>query len=150
MGNRAVITDKQKQIGIYLHWDGGRDSVEGFLKYCKFKEYRNPNEDCYGWARMCQVIANYIGGDLSIGIDKFENLDADNWDNGTYVIDENWEICERMFFEGEEQSGKELIKMLLEIDEAQPEAEQLGEKVIKEKLCKENEIAGWDTEINIK
>lgn len=25
MGNRAVITDKQKKIGIYLHWNGGRD-----------------------------------------------------------------------------------------------------------------------------
>ena len=30
MGNRAVITDIEKKVGIYLHWNGGRDSVEAF------------------------------------------------------------------------------------------------------------------------
>lgn len=41
MGNRAVITTSKapdvsgaKDLGIYLHWNGGRDSVEAFLKYC--------------------------------------------------------------------------------------------------------------------
>ena len=37
MGNRAVITTKENMdnngIGIYLHWNGGRDSVRAFLKY---------------------------------------------------------------------------------------------------------------------
>lgn len=28
MGNRAVITTSDKKMGIYLHWNGGRDSVE--------------------------------------------------------------------------------------------------------------------------
>ena len=30
MGNRAVITTRKdlKDIGVYLHWNGGRDSVE--------------------------------------------------------------------------------------------------------------------------
>ena len=35
MGNRAVITTPDKKIGVYLHWNGGRDSVEGFLQTCK-------------------------------------------------------------------------------------------------------------------
>lgn len=35
MGNRAVITTTDQRIGIYLHWNGGKDSVEAFLKYCK-------------------------------------------------------------------------------------------------------------------
>ena len=39
MGNRAVITTENKKIGIYLHWNGGRDSVEAFLKYCELKNY---------------------------------------------------------------------------------------------------------------
>lgn len=30
MGNRAVITTEEKQIGVYLHWNGGRDSVQAF------------------------------------------------------------------------------------------------------------------------
>ena len=46
MGNRAVITTKENfennGIGIYLHWNGGRDSVEGFLEYCRRKGYRSP------------------------------------------------------------------------------------------------------------
>lgn len=28
MGNRAVITTPDKKMGVYLHWNGGRDSVE--------------------------------------------------------------------------------------------------------------------------
>ena len=34
MGNRAVITASTAPDApsIYLHWNGGRDSVEGFLK----------------------------------------------------------------------------------------------------------------------
>ena len=31
MGNRCVITDEARAIGIYLHWNGGIGSVEGFL-----------------------------------------------------------------------------------------------------------------------
>ena len=39
MGNRAIITTKKdfdnNGIGVYLHWNGGRDSVQAFLTYCK-------------------------------------------------------------------------------------------------------------------
>ena len=49
MGNRAVITNSKSfdvanstDLGVYLHWNGGRDSVEAFLKYCKLKGYRPP------------------------------------------------------------------------------------------------------------
>ena len=37
MGNRAVITTKPEltEVGMYLHWNGGRASVEAFLAYCK-------------------------------------------------------------------------------------------------------------------
>src|SRR6056297_3498572 len=84
MGNRAVITTENKKVGIYLHWNGGRDSVEGFLKYCELKGYRTPESDNYGWARLCQVIGNFFGGEYSVGIDIYENCDADNYDNGVY------------------------------------------------------------------
>jgi hypothetical protein len=66
MGNRAVITTKENYenngIGIYLHWNGGRDSVNAFLAYCKLKRYRSPNEDNYGFARLCQVIGDFLEG----------------------------------------------------------------------------------------
>lgn len=136
MGNRAVITASKEivvkdsvDIGVYLHWNGGRDSVEAFLTYCKLKGYREPETDNYGWARLCQVIGNFFGGTDSLGIGSCCELDCDNWDNGVYVI-RNWEIVDRKYFSGVEQREYDLKEMLLEIDGCQPEKEQLGEDKI--------------------
>ena len=122
MGNRAVITTKgqwQKGgIGIYVHWHGGRDSVEAFLKYCKMRGFRT---DDYGLARLTQVIGNYFGGGLSIGIDTLWHLDCNNGDNGVYIID-GWDIANRVYFDGQEQDAYGLTDMLIDIDKAQPES----------------------------
>lgn len=120
MGNRAVITTEAKTIGVYLHWNGGRDSVEAFLKYCEMQGFRCPEDDCYGWARLCQIISNFFGGGLSIGIDEYSRLDTDNWDNGVYVI-ENWKIVDRLYTHYPEQKDHDLKEMLKAIDDAQPE-----------------------------
>ena len=132
MSNRAVITSKENfennGIGIYLHWNGGYDSVSAFLKYCELKGYRSPTSDNYGWARLCQVIANYFGGSTSIGIDVVNNLDCDNWDNGVYII-EGWEIVDRKYNRYEEQMNYELEDMLMDIDNSMPEGERLGEQL---------------------
>ena len=116
MGNRAVITLDNK-TGIYLHWNGGRDSIEGFLQYCKLQKFRS---DDYGMARLTQVIANFFGEGLSIGLGPLEELDTNNCDNGVYVV-KDWEIIDRLYFEGEEQSEYKLFDMLKSIDEKQPE-----------------------------
>ena len=139
MGNRAVITTSQEYytggVGIYLHWNGGRDSVEGFLKYCDLRGFRTVQTDSYGWARLVQVIANFMGGDgTSVGIDRCTNLDCDNYDNGVYFI-KRWEIVGRQFFRGRyEQQEYPLIDMLKAIDQAQPEDQQLGEQMIQDLL----------------
>lgn len=64
MGNRAVITTRKdlNGIGVYLHWNGGRDSVSAFLTYCKLKGFRPPERDNYGWAYLCTTIGNFFGG----------------------------------------------------------------------------------------
>lgn len=128
MGNRAVITTRENfennGVGVYLHWNGGRDSVEAFLTYCKLKGYRKPDEDCYGWARLCQVIGNFFGGSISLGIDVVDRLDCDNYDNGVYII-QGWEIVDRKYHSGAEQDGYSMKDMLETIDEAQPKAEQI-------------------------
>ena len=135
MGNRAVITTKanfrNNGVGVYIHWCGGRDRVEAFLIYMKLREFRPPERDCYGWARLCQVIGNYFGGGLSIGIDTIDNLDADNYDNGVYII-ENWQIVGREHFSGAEQTGIDLKEMLREIDLCQPVSDRLGCDFLKE------------------
>lgn len=132
MGNRAVITASKalnvagsNDIGVYLHWNGGRDSVTAFLTYCKLKGYRTPDRDKYGWARLCQVIGNFFGGDTGIGIDKCCCLDCNNYDNGVYII-KGWEIVDRQYHSGTEQNNYDLLEMLKEIDAAQPENERLG------------------------
>ena len=131
MGNRAVITTKRNfennGVGIYLHWNGGRDSVEAFLTYAKLRGFRPPDQDSYGWARLCQVIGNFFGGGLSLGIDTVDKLDCDNYDNGTYII-EGWEIVGRKYFDGcREQDSYDLDGMLEAIDESQPPSCRLGE-----------------------
>jgi len=126
MGNRAVITTaenyKRNGVGIYLHWNGGRDSVEAFLRYAQLRKLRPGS---YGWARLVQIIANYFGGNLSIGIDKVRNLDCNNWDNGVYLIDDGFNIVGRRFGPSVEQNEYNLEEMLRRIDIAQPEADRI-------------------------
>lgn len=140
MGNRAVITTSRAlnvaaadELGVYLHWNGGRDSVEAFLTYCRMKGYRPPEQDNYGWARLCQVLGNFLGGALSVGIDKCRNLDCDNYDNGVYII-EKWKIVDRKFAPGVEQDNYDLKEMLYAIDECMPQKEQLGQDAINDYL----------------
>ena len=129
MGNRAVITDRAGSFGIYLHWNGGRDSVSAFLLYASMRGFRYPEEDNYGWARLCQVICNFMGGSLSVGIGPCSELDCDNGDNGVYVI-EKWRIVGRRYFDGAEQDIIGLREMVKEIDRRQPETERLGAEAV--------------------
>ncbi len=135
MGNRAVITTRENfennsGLGVYLHWNGGRDSVRGFLEYCRLRSFRTPENDDYGWARLCQVIGNFLGADgVSVGIDEVGRLDKDNGDNGTYLI-EGWRIVGREFFSGQEQEIYSLQRVLQAIDESQPEDQKLGNEMI--------------------
>ena len=94
MGNRAVITTPKKDLALYLHWNGGRDSVEPLLKYCELQGYCPPSTDSYGWARMAQVMGNFFGGTSGLGIDTFKRL-GDQGDNGVYIID-GWKIVDRI------------------------------------------------------
>lgn len=124
MGNRAVICTEDKTLGVYVHWNGGRDSVEAFLLYCKLKGYRCPEDDCYGWARLCQVIGNFFGGNCSVGIDRYDRLDTDNGDNGTYII-KDWQIIGKEF-EPLDTLDIVQVKMMLEsINGSMPVTEQL-------------------------
>ena len=101
MGNRAVITTNKNlnETGIYLHWNGGRDSVEAFLAYCDLKHYRKPENDSYGYAMLINVITNYFGDGLSCDVGNCQHLDCDNCDNGVYII-KDWRIVNRIYSYG--------------------------------------------------
>jgi hypothetical protein len=126
MGNRAVITTNQNldETGIYLHWNGGRDSVEAFLAYCNLKGYRTPNYDSYGWAYLAGVITNFFGDGHSCGVNIAHNLDCDNYDNGVFII-KDWLIVGRKYLRGGEQLEYDLKETLEAIDKHQPKHMQL-------------------------
>lgn len=131
MGNRAVIISTENYEnngpGLYVHWNGGRDSINGFLTYCKIRGFRTGD---YGLARLGQVVSNFFGGDgLSVGIDNFDRLDTNNGDNGTYLI-KGWDIVGRLFFKGTEQNHHNLLDMVKYIDACQPINQQLGEEAV--------------------
>lgn len=121
MGTRAVITSApygENNVGIYVHWNGGRASVEAFILAAKKMGFR-PVGDNYGWARLTQLITNFFGCDgTSIGVDICKNLDTDNGDNGTYLLDPNeWKIVGREFHSGAEQDDYNVEKMADDIVE---------------------------------
>lgn len=128
MGNRAVITTPERKIGLYLHWNGGRDTVEPLLRYCELKGYRAPSSDSYGWARLCQVVGNFFGGTLSVGIAPYSDDRRMNpGDNGIYVVD-GWKIVDRILpYKGfVEEDEHDFDGMLRALDESMPEDERLG------------------------
>ena len=148
MGDRAVITTEDKEMGVYLHWDGDITSVTAFLTWCKLRGIRAPDYQNYGWARLCQVIANYIEGayygaarkvgceetfsGLSVGVDRYENLEGlADWDNGTYII-KGWDIVGREGAGDDEKIDKDrFFRMLCRINECQPEGMRLDESVFE-------------------
>lgn len=144
MGNRAIIKPIDSNIGVYLHWNGGINSVTSFLEYCKLKGYRDfggKNADGYGIARFVQVVSNFFGGGDSIGIEtnvKETEDCASGLDNGIYVVD-GWDIVKRI-------CGNDTVEnysvqdMLKSIDKAQPTKEQLGEEFFESELVNVSDL----------
>ena len=95
MGNRAVITldknIKPDSLGIYLHWNGGAESVLAFAQAAidlgaLDRIGEEDNGGGYALARLAQIVTNFIGGTLSVGVNTLGSLDTDNGDNGLFVI----------------------------------------------------------------
>ena len=103
MGNRAVIIlESMPAIGIYLHWNGGPESVLAFLEATRLRGARSPkSDDTYCLARLTQTIGEFMSQDgdyqHSLGIGPVGQLDMDNMDNGTYYVGDAWEITRREF-----------------------------------------------------
>lgn len=92
MGNRAVI-DFGENVGVYLHWNGGIESVQAFIDAARKLGIRSPDGDpTYAAARFAQMVGNWFGGTTSVGVGPLDALDCDNGDNGTYVLD-GWKLA---------------------------------------------------------
>ena len=104
MGNRAVISFGQtdNDVGVYLHWNGGPESVMAFCHAAREMGSRSPKGDqSYAMAGLIRAITLFMhsgGGSItSVGVDVIKRLDCDNWDNGHYVIGDDWEIQYRRY-----------------------------------------------------
>ena len=139
MGNRAVVTfadsdetiptDTQElkdwidaRTGVYLHWNGGEDSIIPFLEYCRLIGARS--EVPHAIAVFTRTVSNFMGGTLSACIGPCACLDTDNKDNGTYVV-QHWQIAARAYMDRQEQAKHNYHQMLSDIDATQPQGVRL-------------------------
>lgn len=121
---RGYCVEHPNKVGVYLHWNGGRSSIEGFCEACRRLKFRGPASDSYGVARFVQVVANFFGnGGLSVGVDTLERSDTDNYDNGVYVVDDNWNIVGREFAHGE-QNGYDVNEFANDVLASMPHQEK--------------------------
>lgn len=113
MGNRAVITTLGNEKGIYLHWNGGYDSIKplAYYSYYFLEEEKNELEKFKEVAKYC----NFNPEENSL-----LKLDFDNYDNGLYFI-KNGKIVGRAFYHyNAEQNEHNLYEFLQFINENMP------------------------------
>ena len=103
MGNRAVIQMQGQDVGIYLHNNGGRDTIQPLLEVAQ--EYGIRGDD-YGIARLAQMMGNFFGGTLSVGVSTLDKLDS------------QFNIVDRLFKRSTEQSHWDNAEMKTEIKKA--------------------------------
>ena len=114
MGNRAVIRTPNSSKGVYCHWNGGRDTVEGILEFLKRNKYKFDTEEEL-LKKISEVYINCFSS--RDRVEDVETLDMNNGDNGTYFIDRiRLEIVGRMYNEGEEQQVHPLDDLVAYIE----------------------------------
>ena len=143
MGNRAVIKTAKNDIGIYLHWNGGRDSINALLATCDIQGYASPERDSYGWAYLCGLCALFFGmSGQSLGIiADVKKFGSAGCDNGAYII-ENWHIVGRENAPDVEQDEYDLLDFANHLDGLMPEGRRLGEEEVKKRLIEKGWIKG--------
>ena len=134
MGNRAFIAHKDAPVGVYLHWNGGTDTVKPLLDYCRLAN-RHSGFDSYGegLSTFVTVAKNMLGDNLFIELNYKDDPMLE--DNGTYWID-GWDIVGRETspYFTEEQDGHNYQDMLEAIAAAQPEARRVSEEELAKAL----------------
>ena len=134
MGNRAYIKSAaSNDVALYLHWNGGYDSVTGFLRYCElqcFPGFGRRSDGC-AFARLSQVVSNFMGSDDGSNV-AIQSKFSDRQDNGLYEV-EGWKIVRHTIdgvaIEVEHHEGYDLDEMLAAIDRKQPEYLRIGKAI---------------------
>lgn len=120
MGNRAlIIMEKPTEAlpivpAIYVHWNGGIESVLAMCQVCKDRGFRTPGGDAsYAMARMVGVWHEFFGLDdsLSLGVLTYDGK-SDHGDNGVYLLGGDWEVIEHYRHHWDDDGITELPKVI--------------------------------------
>lgn len=122
MGNRAVITfsTANNAPSIYLHWNGGRASVEGFLTAARQLGLRHaptPQAQTEALDNIAEMLARYFfrcNAGMNVYRLHFAATDRDNGDNGTYVLDQDLQIFARLHHKRGEEINREKTAAIVE------------------------------------
>ena len=111
MGNRAVITfnTADNAPAIYLHWNGGRASVQGFIDAARALGLRHaPTAAAHTQAldQLAELLArHYFRCNVGMTVYRlhYAGADRDNGDNGTYLLGHDLTIIERFYKPGPDE-----------------------------------------------
>ena len=119
MGNRAVITFGQDYNSpcIYLHWNGGRASIEGFLQAARGLGIRLNGNQRQTMDALASIIARpFFGNDVGLSVyrEEYCRADRDNGDNGVYLLNGDMTIGGRLFARNGEEVNHEKTHAIYE------------------------------------
>ena len=122
MGNCAVITfsTANNAPAIYLHWNGGRASIEGFLTAARQLGLRHaPTAQAQTEAldQLAEMLARfYFRCNVGMTVYRlhYAGSDRDNGDNGTYLIGRDLTIIDRLFKPRAEEINREKTAAIIE------------------------------------
>jgi hypothetical protein len=91
MGNRAIITlendqGQQHPVAVYVHWNGGLESVLAFIQYT-WETFDRGRDDLFTFhVRLCHVLGNFFPDGLSLYGYPLDMADecAEGCDNGRF------------------------------------------------------------------
>jgi hypothetical protein len=105
MGNRAVITfdTADNAPAIYLHWNGGRASVQGFIDAARALGLRHAPTAAAQTETLDQLAEllarHYFRCNVGMTVYRlhYAGTDRDNGDNGTYLLGHDLTIIGRLY-----------------------------------------------------
>lgn len=124
MGNSAVVTFSPTQ-SVYVHWNGGRASIEGFLGAMRDLDLpRSTAAEAVD--SLAKVMRSYLW-DSTVEVGPRNRLDCDNGDNGEYVVSLDLQITKRRFRRADEEVDREKTASIrrVSVEKFDPDAKYL-------------------------
>lgn len=134
MGNRAVITKLGSEKGIYLHWNGGMDSVKPIVWFAKHFIFDMEELDAINFVAKCWG--------LDPDYRNASELDCNNYDNGVYIVN-NGVIIGRVYAPSKEQDSYDFDEMVDSLNSAMPKNYRKSREFVLKYLASESLKDEW-------